>query len=323
MDIAAHFEEVRAAADLLSGVAHRTPVHHSRTLDRQVGAELFFKCENFQRCGAFKFRGAMNALARLGPEERRRGVLTFSSGNHAQGIALAGALLGIPTTIVMPGDAPASKRAATVAYGGRVLDYDIRETTREAYAQALLAEHDYTLIPPFDHPHIIAGQGTAALELIEDCGPLDLLLTPCGGGGLLSGTAIAAKHLLQDCRVIGVEPEQADDAARSFRTKTLQTVHNPETIADGTRTPSLGRLTFPLILELVDDLITVSEREIIEAVRYLFFRLKLVVEPSGALPLAAVLAGKLEVRGRVGLILSGGNVDASTLARILAEPERP
>ena len=318
MDTADRFQQVRAAADLLAGIVNRTPVHRSRTLDEQVGAELFFKCENFQRCGAFKFRGAMNALARLDGEQRRGGVLTFSSGNHAQGIALAGSLLKIPTTIVMPDNAPASKRAATESYGGRVLEYDIRQTTREAYAQELLAEHDYTLIPPFDHEQIIAGQGTAALELIEDCGPFDLILTPCGGGGLLSGTAIAAKHLLPQCRVIGVEPEQPDDAARSFRTGQLQTVHNPDTIADGTRTPSLGRLTFPLILELVDDLITVSEQEIIAAVKYLFFRLKLVVEPSGALPLAAILSGRLPVSGRVGLILSGGNLDSDTLIRLLA-----
>lgn len=311
------FDTVLAAAGRLKGIANRTPVLTSRTLDQRLGARLFFKCENFQRIGAFKFRGAMNALSVLSAEERRRGVLTFSSGNHAQGIALAGKLLGISTTIVMPSDAPVAKRRATEGYGATVIEYDPEQITRRKRAEQLLAEHPFILIPPFDHEQIIAGQGTAALELIEEAGPLDLIMTPCGGGGLLSGTAIATKHLLPDCRVIGVEPVVADDATRSFRTGVLHTVRNPPTIADGTRTESLGELTFPIVRELVDDMVTVSEQEIIDAVRLFVLRMKLVVEPSGALPLAALLAGKVAVSGRVGIIVSGGNVDAESLARIL------
>jgi threonine dehydratase len=290
----------------------------SRWLDERLGASIFLKCESFQRIGAFKFRGAYNAISRLSEDERRRGVVTFSSGNHAQGVALAGRLLGVATVVVMPQDAPVTKREATEGYGARVVLYDPAERSREDIARELQQEHGYTLIPPFDHYDVLAGQGTAALELCDQAGPLDLLLTPCGGGGLLSGCAIAAKGREPGCRVVGVEPELADDATRSYYSGTLQTVKNPPTIADGTRTPSLGRITFPLVRSFVDAMATVSEASIVEAVRLLFFRLKLVVEPSGVLGLAALMTGAVEPRGRVGVILSGGNVDGPTMQRILA-----
>lgn len=311
------FEAVRAAARRLAGRAHVTPVATSRTLDERVGAAVHLKCENLQRIGAFKFRGAYNAIAGLSDAERARGVLTFSSGNHGQAVALVGRLLGVETTVVMPIDAPALKRAATEGYGARVVLNDPAATSREEVARELQARHGYTIVPPFDHPAVIAGQGTAALELLESAGPLDMLLVPCGGGGLLSGSAIAAKGVAPGCRVIGVEPELADDATRSFRSGTLQKVYNPPTIADGTRTPSLGKITFPLVRRWVDDMQTVSEAAIVEAVRFCFQRLKLVVEPSGALGLAALLAGAVPAAGRVGVILSGGNVDDTLMARIL------
>lgn len=313
------FEAVREAARRLEGQAHVTPVITSRTLDQRVGAEVHLKCENFQRAGAFKFRGAYNAISRLSPEARRRGVVTFSSGNHGQAVALVGRLLDVATTVVMPADAPAIKRAATEGYGARVVTYDLKQTTREAVAKDLQASGGFAVIPPFDHPDVIAGQGTAALELMEATGALDLVLAPCGGGGLLSGTAIAAKGLAPGCRVVGVEPELADDATRSFRTGILQTVHNPPTIADGTRTASLGKITFPLVQRFVDDMRTVSEAAIAAAVRFCFERLKIVVEPSGVLGLAALLAGAVEARGRVGVILSGGNIDAAMMGRILRD----
>jgi len=300
-------------------VAHVTPVVTSRWLDERLGAAVFLKCESFQRIGAFKFRGAYNAISRLSADERRRGVVTFSSGNHAQGVALAGRLLGVAAVVVMPLDAPVIKREATEGYGARVVLYDPAERSREEIARELQQEHGYTLIPPFDHYDVLAGQGTAALELCDQAaGPLDLLLVPCGGGGLLSGCAIAAKGRTPGCRVVGVEPELADDATRSFYSGTLQTVKNPPTIADGTRTPSLGRITFPLVRAFVDAMATVSEDSIMEAVRLLFYRLKLVVEPSGVLGLAALMTGKVTPQGRVGVILSGGNVDGPTMRRILA-----
>lgn len=304
------FEDVRRAAERLRGVAHRTPVFTSCTLDERAGARVFLKCENFQRAGAFKFRGAYHALARLPEAERRRGVLTYSSGNHAGAIALAGRLLGVRTTIVMPRDAPAVKLAATRGYGAEVILYDPAETTREALGERLRAERGLTLIPPYDHADVIAGQGTAALELFEEVGALDVLLAPCGGGGLLSGSAIVAKAQSPGCRVVGVEPELADDAARSFQTGTLQRVHHPPTIADGLRTPSLGTLTFPLVRRFVDDFRTVAEAEIVEAMRFLWTRTKLVVEPSGAVAVAPLLRGASgEWGGQVGVIVSGGNVD--------------
>ena len=311
------FAGVQEAAARLKGYANRTPVVTSRMLNNLSGAEIFLKCENFQRMGAFKFRGAFNALSKLSDSDRQRGVITYSSGNHAQAIALVGSLLGIKTHIVMPDNAPAIKRAGTEGYGGNVIEYDVRTQTREEISERLQREHRYVSIPPYDHIDIICGQGTAALELIEEAGALDMLLVPCGGGGLLSGTAIACKSLAPGCRVIGVEPELADDAKRSFETGQLHTVKNPPTIADGTRTPALGQITFPLVLEYVDDMVTVSEEAIAEAVRHCFYRQKIVVEPSGVLGLAAVLSGAVESGGRIGVILSGGNIDGVTMAQIL------
>ncbi len=313
------FEAILAARERLEGQAHRTPVMTARTLDERVGAAVHLKCENFQRMGAFKFRGAYNAISRIPVGDRPRGVVTFSSGNHAQAVALVGRMLGIRTTVIMPRDAPRIKRQATEGYGADVRRYDPATTDRETLAREIQVQQGCIMIPPYDHPDVIAGQGTATLELHAQIGDLDMLLVPCGGGGLLSGSAVAARGLMPGCRVVGVEPELADDAARSFRTGVLQTVHNPPTIADGTRTPSLGRLTFPLIRDHVDDFATVSEAAIREAVRFLFYRLKLVVEPSGALGVAALLSGALKPRGRVGVILSGGNLDGPTMTHILQD----
>jgi threo-3-hydroxy-L-aspartate ammonia-lyase len=308
------FSDVASAAAQIAGTAHRTPVVTSRLLDEQAAAHLFFKCENLQRGGAFKFRGAYNALSRLPSDEARRGVVTFSSGNHAQAIALAGQLLDIPRVIVMPSDAPAVKRAATASYGGEVVLYDRARENREDIGRRLARERGLTLVPPFDHPHIIAGQGTAARELLEDTGPLDFLFVPCGGGGLLSGSALAAGTLSPECRVVGVEPAAGDDATRSFQTKQLQTVHNPKTVADGARTASLGSLTLPLILEHVADMTTVDDPTLLRTMFLLWERLKMVVEPTGALGAAAALHRGNGIRGkRVGIILSGGNVDVSEI----------
>jgi threonine dehydratase len=311
------FEQIQSAQARLKGVAHNTPVMTSRTLDRRVGAQVFFKCENLQRVGAFKFRGAFNAVSQLSQEQRDAGVITYSSGNHAQAVAQVGRMLGAKTVVVMPCDAPVIKRAATEGYGATVIAYDPSEASREALCAGLQRAHGYTLIPPFDHLDVICGQGTAALELCQSVGALDMLLVPCGGGGLLSGSAIAAAAACPGCRTIGIEPELADDATRSFRSGTLQRVSNPPTIADGTRTPSLGKLTFPLVRQYVSDMQTVTEQAIIRAVRFMFFRMKLVVEPSGALGLAAVLSGAVRPRGRVGIILSGGNIDGPTMQKIL------
>jgi threo-3-hydroxy-L-aspartate ammonia-lyase len=305
------YADVEAAAGRLANIAHRTPVETSHTLDERLGASVFLKCESLQRMGAFKIRGAYNAIAQLTPEERTRGVVAYSSGNHAQAVALASRLLGTSATIVMPNDAPEAKRRATEGYGARVIGYDPATESREAIASRLRDESNGALIPPFDHPQVIAGQGTAAKELFEEVGKLDVLITPCGGGGLLSGSAIAARALSPGCRVIGVEPEAGDDGARSFRTGTLQTVKNPRTIADGARTASLGEITFPLIRALVSDMTTVSDAEIVEAMRFLWERMKLVVEPTGALGLAALMSGRIEHApgARIGIVLSGGNVD--------------
>jgi threo-3-hydroxy-L-aspartate ammonia-lyase len=294
----------------------------SQTVDERTGARVFFKCENFQRAGSFKFRGAYNALSRLSPEERARGVLTYSSGNHAQALALAGRLLGTPVTIVMPKDAPAVKVAATRGYGGDVVLYDRSGPTREELGARLAAARGLLVIPPYDHADVVAGQGTAAVELLEEVGSLDLLLVPCGGGGLLSGCAVATRHLAPRCRVVGVEPANADDATRSFRTRVLHSVTNPDTIADGARTPSLGKVTFPLVLEHVDDMVTVSEDAIVSATVFLWNRLKVVVEPTGVLGAAALLDRAVLARDqRVGVILSGGNVDfEAVLARAHARP---
>jgi len=314
------YEDIEGAAERLEGVAHRTPVATSRLFDELTGAQAFFKCENLQRMGAFKFRGAYNALSRLDADARGRGVVAFSSGNHAQAVALAGQLLGIARVIVMPADAPAVKVAATRAYGAEVVFYDrAAGQSREDVAQRIAKEKGSTVIPPFDHAHVIAGQGTAAKELIEDVGALDDLFVPTGGAGLLSGSAIAAARLSPGIRVIGVEPAGGDDAARSFRTKTLQRVENPQTIADGARTQSLGKLTFPLVMANVHDVVTVTDAQIVEAMRFLWERMKLVVEPTGALAAAAVLCAAAPVRDRrVGIIISGGNVDLKAAAALFA-----
>ncbi len=311
------FELVKAAQKRIAGYAHVTPIITSRTLNQLTGAEIFLKCENFQRMGAFKFRGAYNAMSRLTDDQKKKGVITHSSGNHAQAVALVGRLLGIKPVVVMPDDAPAIKRAATEAYGASVIEYDPGETSREKISQDLSIRHGYTLVPPYDHIDIVAGQGTAAMELFDELTTLDMLMVPCGGGGLLSGCAVTARTMSPNCRVIGIEPKLADDATKSFHSGKLHTVTNPPTIADGTRTPCLGKVTFPLVLEYVDDMQTVSENAIMEAVKFLFYRLKLVVEPSGALGLAALLSKEVQPGGRVGIILSGGNIDGATMKTIL------
>ncbi|NHC35433.1 threo-3-hydroxy-L-aspartate ammonia-lyase [Scytonema millei] len=313
------FADIEAAHQRLAGVANKTPVMTSRTVNQLTQRQVFFKCENFQRMGAFKFRGAYNALSQLSEQQKQQGVLTFSSGNHAQAIALSGKLLNIPTTIVMPNDAPAVKLAATQGYGAEVLLYDRAEMTREELAAELCQERQLTFIHPYDRPQVIAGQGTTGKELIEEVGELDLLLVCCGGGGLLSGCAIATKTLSPQCKVVGVEPERADDATRSFHTKTLHTVRNPDTIADGARTPSLGKITFPLVLKYVDDMATVSEDAIKRTMYFLWERMKIVVEPTGVLAAAALLEGVVTAPGaRVGVIISGGNVDLQQAGAIFS-----
>jgi threonine dehydratase len=289
-------------------------------VDDRTGARVLFKCENLQRAGAFKFRGAYNALSRLSPDEMRRGVVAFSSGNHAQAVALAGQLLHIPRVIVMPADAPAVKRAAAEGYGAEIVLYDRERDDREAIGRRLSHERGLALIPPYDHADVIAGQGTAARELFEDAGRLDVLLVPCGGGGLLAGSALSAEGMSPGCAVIGVEPAAADDATRSFRSKRLQTVQNPRTVADGARTGSLGSLTFPLVLQHVHDMATVDDRALLAAMFYVWERLKLIVEPTGALGAAAALEGRIPIAGRrVGVILTGGNVDLSQVSRWLEQ----
>jgi len=312
------WNDIVSAADRLEGIAHRTPVMTSGQLDARLAARVFLKCENLQRIGAFKIRGAYNAISRIPEEDRGRGVLAYSSGNHAQAVALACRLLGIQATIVMPANASKVKRAATEGYGARVVAYDPATESREAVARRIQEEGNPTLVPPFDHPHVVAGQGTVARELFEEVGDLDVLLVPCGGGGLLSGSAIAADGMSPRCKVIGVEPAGADDAARSFRSGKLERCERPDTIADGARTQSLGEITFPIIRERVDDVVTVTDAEIVEAMLFLWERMKLVVEPTGAVALAGALAGKIDVSGkRVGVIVSGGNVDLDEAGRLL------
>ncbi len=308
---------VLEAAATIAGVAHRTPVFTSRTADDLLGASVFFKAESLQRCGAFKFRGAFNALSRLDPQARSRGVLTWSSGNHAGALALAGRILDVPVTVVMPSDAMPLKRDAVLGYGAEVIP--CRAEEREIVGRGIAEERAIPVIPPYDHPHVIAGQGTAALELIRDCGPLDMILAPVGGGGLLSGTALAAAASGAGPSipaVYGVEPSIADDAARSLREGRIVVLEtSPPTIADGLRTRFLGEHTFAVIRERVAGIVTVTEEEILEALRFTWLRMKLVVEPSGAVPLAALLAGKCDATGRrVGVILSGGNVDPGRVA---------
>ncbi len=315
-------QDIDHAAQRLQGIAHQTPVFTSRCVDERTGSQVFFKAENLQRTGSFKFRGAYHALSRLSEPQRAAGVVTYSSGNHGQAIALAGQLLHIPTTIVMPTDAPQVKQAAVRSYGAAIVLYDRAQENRETIAQQLHETQGATLIPPFNHPDVIAGQGTVARELIEAVGSLDLLLVCCGGGGLLSGCAIATKHTLPHCRVIGVEPAAGDDGVRSFHSKTLQTVANPDTIADGARTPSLGDLTFPIILSHVDDMVSVTDAQLLDTLTYLWTRLKLVIEPTGVLGAAALLQGVVRAPGqRVGVILSGGNVDLATLLGVVNRGE--
>lgn len=314
------YETVCEAAAVLNGVAHRTPVLTSATLNNRLGAEVFFKAENFQRTGSFKFRGAFHAIARLDPESRRRGIITYSSGNHAQAIALSARLRGIPATIIMPADAPAVKQEATRGYGANVVLYDRERETREAVCERLQSAQGSTLIPPFNHPHVIAGQGTAARELFEETGPLDALLVCVGGGGLLSGCALAAEGMAPACELIGIEPAAGDDATRSFHTGVLQSVHNPRTIADGAQTAALGSLTFPLIRRLVRDMYTVTDEELLAAMEFLWGRMKIVVEPTGALATAGLLQQPQRWRGRrIGVIISGGNVDLGRFARLRLE----
>ena len=318
MTLSINNADIEAAAARLAGIAHRTPVATSRTADERTGAQLFFKCENLQRMGAFKFRGAYNALSQFTPEQRRAGVVAFSSGNHAQAIALSARLLGLPATILMPHDAPQMKIDATRGYGAEVQLFDRYKEDREAIARKLADERGMTLIPPFDHPHVMAGQGTAALELIEDAGPVDVLLVCVGGGGLISGCAVATKHALPQCRVIGVEPEAGNDVQQSLRRGEVVRIDVPQTIADGAQTQAPGRFTFPVIKALVDDVLTVTDQQLISTMRFFAERMKMVVEPTGCLAAAAVLEGMLDVRGqRVGIIISGGNVDVDRYADLL------
>jgi len=315
------YDDVRAAAERIRGQAHRTPVLTSRRVNAEVGAEVYFKCENLQRMGAFKFRGAFNALSRFSVEQRAAGVVAYSSGNHAQAVALAAGLLGIPATIVMPHDAPASKVAATQGYGGEVVRYDRYSEDREEIGRAVAAERGLTLLPPYDHPDILAGQGTAAMELFEEVGELDALYVPLGGGGLLSGTALATRALSPACKLYGVEPAAGDDGLRSLRSGTIVHIDTPQTIADGAQTQHLGEHTFAIIRRDVDDILTATDDELVAAMRVFASTLKIVVEPTGCLGLAAVrrLAATGELPGRrIGVIISGGNIDLDRYAQLLS-----
>ncbi len=313
------YEDVVAASARIAGHAHRTPVLTSRTANEELGAEVFFKCENMQRMGAFKFRGAYNALARFDAEQRRAGVVAFSSGNHAQAIALSARLMGIPATIVMPLDAPASKVAATKGYGAQVVMYDRYTQDREQIGRDLAAKHGLTLIPPYDHADVIAGQGTAAKELFEEVGQLDAFFVCLGGGGLLSGSALATRALSPGCKLYGVEPEAGNDGQQSFRSGSIVHIDTPKTIADGAQTQHLGNLTFPIIRRDVDDILTASDAELVDAMRFFASRMKLVVEPTGCLGFAAARAMKQELKGkRVGVLISGGNIDMERFASLLA-----
>lgn len=310
------YADVERAAARLRQHAHRTPVLRSAQVDARTGCQVYFKCENFQRIGAFKFRGAFNAVSNLAERARRQGVITYSSGNHAQAVALAARMLDTQAVIVMPDDAPRVKLDATRGYGAEVVLYNKHETSREALATKLAQERGLSVIPPYDHVDVIAGQGTAAKELFEEVGSLDYFFVPVGGGGLISGCAVATSALDVHCKVIGVEPAAGDDATRSFQTGTLQTCHNPDTVADGARTPSLGKLTFPLVLHHVHDMVTVADGPLLAAMLYLWERMKIVVEPTGALGIAGLFEGRHAVPSgaRVGILVSGGNVDFRALA---------
>jgi threo-3-hydroxy-L-aspartate ammonia-lyase len=314
------FDDVVAASVCIKDHAHRTPVATSRTVNGEFGAEVFFKCENFQRAGAFKFRGAFNALSKFSDEQRRAGVVTFSSGNHAQAIALSARLLGMPATIVMPHDAPAAKVAATRGYGGDIVIYDRYGQDREQIGRDLAEKRGLTLIPPYDHPDIVAGQGTAAKELFDEVGPLDALFVCLGGGGLLSGSALATRALAPKCRLYGVEPEAGDDGRRSFHSGAIVHIDPPKTIADGAQTPHLGEIAFAIIRRDVDDVFTVSDAELVDCMRFFASRMKMIVEPTGCLGFAAARAMKSALQGqRVGVIVSGGNVDIQRFSALLAD----
>lgn len=323
-ELALSYADIDAARRRLEGIAHRTAVLTSSTADAMTGARLFFKCENFQRMGAFKLRGAYNAIARLDADRRAAGIVAFSSGNHAQAIALAARLLDSRALIVMPRDAPQIKVAATRGYGAQVVLYDRYGEDREAISRRLAEERGLTLIPPYDHPDVMAGQGTTAKELFEDSGDLDLLLVPLGGGGLLSGCAVAARALCPRCTVIGVEPQAGDDGQRSLRAGHIVHIDTPDTIADGAQTQHLGHFTFPVIRDLVHDLVTVSDAQLIEAMAFFAGRMKIVVEPTGALAAAAAFFARAPVRGkRVGVVLSGGNVDPTRFAALIQRAASP
>lgn len=312
------YQDVLDAADRLRGQAHRTPVLRSRTLDTATGASFFMKCENLQRIGAFKFRGAFNALSKLPAEQRRKGVVAFSSGNHAQAVALAGQLLDIAATILMPADAPVAKIQATRGYGGEVVTYDRYTEDRDALGHALAEERGLTLIPPYDHADVVAGQGTAALELLQETGPLDALFVCLGGGGLLSGSALATRALAPDCKIYGVEPEAGNDGQQSFRSGHVVRIATPKTIADGAQTTHLGSITFPLIQRNVDDILTASDDELVDAMRFYAERMKMIVEPTGCLSLAAARRMSSQFAGkRIGIIVSGGNIDLRRFAELV------
>ncbi|MDP9991736.1 threonine dehydratase [Variovorax boronicumulans] len=313
------YDDVTAAAARLEGHAHRTPVLHSTTANERWGAQFFFKCENFQRMGAFKFRGAFNALSKFDAAQRKGGVIAFSSGNHAQAIALSARLLSMPAVIVMPKDAPAAKVAATQGYGAEVVLYDRFTEDREALTKKLAQERGMTMIPPYDHPDVLSGQGTAVKELIEETGPLDHLFVCLGGGGLLSGSALSARALSPDCKIYGVEPEAGNDGQQSFRTGKIVHIETPKTIADGAQTQHLGQYTFGIIQRDVNDIFTVTDDQLVEAMRFFAERMKMVVEPTGCLAFAgAIAAGKAIAGQRVGIVISGGNVDLSRYAALLA-----
>ena len=312
------YDDVIAAAARLEGHAHRTPVLQSTTPNERWGAQFFFKCENFQRMGAFKFRGAFNALSKFDAAQRKGGVIAFSSGNHAQAIALSARLLSMPAVIVMPKDAPAAKVAATKGYGAEVVMYDRFTEDREALTKRLAQERGMTMIPPYDHPDVLTGQGTAVKELIEDTGPLDHLFVCLGGGGLLSGSALSARALAPDCKVYGVEPEAGNDGQQSLRTGKIVHIETPKTIADGAQTQHLGEYTFGIIQRDVDDIFTVTDDQLVEAMRFFAERMKMVVEPTGCLAFAGAIAAAKAIEGqRVGIVISGGNVDLSRYASLI------
>ncbi len=314
------YDDVVAAAKRLQGHAHRTPVMRSRTIDRELGAEVFFKCENLQRMGAFKFRGAFNALSKFNENQRRAGVAAFSSGNHAQAIALSASLLGIPATILMPHDAPASKVAATKSYGGNVVVYDRYTEDREQLSRKLADEHGMTLIPPYDHPDVIAGQGTAVKELLEEVQDLDYLFLSLGGGGLLAGSALATRALAPRCKLFGVEPQAGNDGQQSFRSGSIVHIDTPKTIADGAQTQHLGHYTFAIIRRDVDDVLTATDSQLVDSMRFFATRMKLITEPTGCLGLAAARQMKTQLQGkRIGVLISGGNVDLDRFSTLLAQ----